>query len=157
MNKLSLNKLIDFLQTATPIPTVDLTQVTVMDNDADLFGVCFMGSLVAKHPQGGEVKSNFMLDLVLSPNGTKPTYLMFSDVVTFSSSQMSFTLEDGSAIELPIDEIPELLDINSIWDKFTPDENSEELKSQFLTEISNRLGGNISIDNIKSLDGFKEM
>lgn len=150
MNILNLSSLAEFLKTTTPTAKVDLSTMQIMDDEVDLFGVCILGTLTAKHPQGGEVMSSFWVDLILDPLKIKEPYITLSDTCVFSSNSLSIMNSNGSMIDSPIGEIHELIDIDGVWDKFVPNDNFKELESSFLNEIKLKFNSNLSIETLKS-------
>lgn len=150
MNALNVSALIQFLQTATPTVNVDLSNILIHDDDDNLFGIALLGSLVAQHPQGGEVRSEFWVDLILDPTGTKQPYIILSDTCIFKSNGITVIDNNGSVIHKPIEEIDEVLNEHNIWDKFSTHENLQKLETAFFNEVKRKYNGDLSLKNVKS-------
>lgn len=149
MNALNVSALIQFLQTATPTVNVDLSNTLIHDDDDNLFGIALLGSLVAQHPQGGEVRSEFWVDLILDPTGTKQPYIILSDTCIFKSNGITVIDNNGSVIHKPIEEIDEVVDEHNVWDKFSTHENLQELETAFFNEVKRKYKGDLSLKNVK--------
>lgn len=154
MNILNVSDLIQFLQTATPTAKVDITNTLIIDDDDDLYGIALLGSLVAQHPNGGAVTSDFWVDLVLDPSGAKQPYIMISDTCVFKSDGITVLNHNGTEIHKPIDEIHELIDAHAVWDKFIPHQNLKELETTFFNEVERLYKGDLSIHNVKSRENI---
>lgn len=149
MNILNVSDLIQFLQTATPTAKVDITNTLIHDDDDDLYGIALLGSLVAQHPNGGEVKSEFWVDLILDPTGTKQPYIILSDTCNFKSNGITVVDNNGSVIHKPIDEIDEVINEHDVWNKFSTHEYLPELEAAFFNEVKRKYKGDLSIQNVK--------
>lgn len=149
MNTLNTSTLIQFLQTATPTVNVDLSNTLILDDDDNLFGIALLGSLVAQHPQGGEIKSEFWVDLILDPTGTKQPYIILSDTCAFKSNGITVIDNNGSVIHKPIEEIDEVLNEHNIWNKFSTHENLQKLETAFFNEVKRKYNGDLSLNNVK--------
>lgn len=149
MNVLNVSALIQFLQTATPITKVDLGNTLILEDDDESYSVAQLGSLVAQHPQGGEIKSEFWVDLILDPTGTKQPYIILSDTCAFKSNGITVMDNNGSVIHKPIDEIDEVINEHDVWNKFSTHENLQELETAFFNEVKRKYKGDLSIQNVK--------